>query len=33
MLGLTDYENVNYLLEIKRIIGMEALPDWEKLIA
>ena len=33
MLGLTDYENVNYLLAIKRIIGMEALPDWEKLIA
>ena len=32
MLGLTDYENVNYLLAIKRIIGMEALPYWEKLI-
>ncbi|HOT97048.1 MAG TPA: hypothetical protein PLG50_00195 [bacterium] len=27
MIGLTDYENVNYLLAIKRIIGMEPLPD------
>ncbi len=27
MLGLTEYENVNYLLAIKRIIGMEPLPD------
>ena len=26
MLGLTDYENVNYLLAIKRVIGMEPLP-------
>ena len=26
LLGLTDYENVNYLLAIKRIIGMERLP-------
>ena len=26
VLGLTDYENVNYLLAIKRIIGMEPLP-------
>ena len=26
MLGLTEYENVNYLLAIKRIIGMEPLP-------
>jgi hypothetical protein len=25
-LGLRDYENVNYLLAIKRIIGMESLP-------
>lgn len=25
-LGLTEYENVNYLLAIKRIIGMEPLP-------
>lgn len=27
MLGLGDYENVNYLRAIKRIIGMEALPE------
>lgn len=27
MLGLTEHENVNYLLAIKRIIGMEPLPD------
>ncbi len=27
MLGLQDYENVNYLRAIKRIIGMEALPE------
>lgn len=27
MLGLNDYENVNYLRAIKRIIGMEALPE------
>jgi len=26
MLGLREYENVNYLLAIKRIIGMEPLP-------
>lgn len=26
MLGLRDYENINYLLAIKRIIGMEPLP-------
>jgi hypothetical protein len=26
MLGLTEYENVNYLLAIKRIIGWEELP-------
>jgi hypothetical protein len=26
MLGLSEYENVNYLLAIKRIIGMEPLP-------
>ena len=26
VLGLTEYENVNYLLAIKRIIGMEPLP-------
>jgi hypothetical protein len=26
ILGLTEYENVNYLLAIKRIIGMEPLP-------
>jgi len=25
LLGLTDYENVNYLLAIKRVIGMEPL--------
>jgi hypothetical protein len=25
ILGLTEYENVNYLLAIKRIIGMEPL--------
>lgn len=28
MLGLREYENVNYLLAIKRIIGMEPLPAW-----
>jgi hypothetical protein len=27
MLGLKDYENINYLLAIKRIIGMEPLND------
>jgi len=27
MLGLTEYENINYLLGIKRIIGLEPLPD------
>jgi len=27
MLGLTEYENINYLLAIKRIIGLEPLPD------
>ena len=27
MLGLNEYENVNYLRAIKRIIGMEALPE------
>lgn len=27
MLGLTEYENVNYLLAIKRIIGWEDLPE------
>ncbi|MCP4152943.1 MAG: hypothetical protein GY757_34745 [bacterium] len=27
MLALDDYENVNYLLAIKRIIGMEKLPE------
>jgi hypothetical protein len=27
LLGLQEYENVNYLRAIKRIIGMEALPD------
>ena len=26
ILGLTEYENVNYLLAIKRIIGLEPLP-------
>jgi hypothetical protein len=26
LLGLTEYENVNYLLAIKRVIGMEPLP-------
>ena len=26
MLGLTEYENINYLLAIKRIIGLEPLP-------
>ena len=33
LLGLTEYENVNYLLAIKRVIGMEPLPDWQKLIS
>jgi len=28
MLGLREYENVNYLLAIKRIIGMEPLSAW-----
>jgi hypothetical protein len=28
MLGLHVYENVNYLLAIKRITGMEPLPAW-----
>lgn len=27
MLGLQEYENVNYLLAIKRVIGMEPLPS------
>ncbi len=27
MLGLDEYENVNYLRAIKRVIGMEPLPD------
>lgn len=27
MTGLSDYENVNYLLAIKRVIGMEPLPQ------
>ncbi len=27
MLGLNDYENVNYLRAIKRVIGMEPLPE------
>lgn len=27
MLGLDEYENVNYLLAIKRVIGMEPLPN------
>ncbi len=27
MVALTDYENVNYLLAIKRVIGMEPLPE------
>jgi hypothetical protein len=27
MLGLGEYENVNYLLAIKRIVGLESLPD------
>lgn len=27
MVALTDYENVNYLLAIKRVIGMEPLPQ------
>ncbi len=26
-LGLEEYENVNYILAIKRIIGMEPLPE------
>lgn len=33
MLGLAEYENVNYLLTIKRVIGMEPLPNWQKLIS
>ena len=28
MLGLAEYENVNYLRAIKRIIGLEPLPAW-----
>jgi hypothetical protein len=32
MLGLREYENVNYLLAIKRIIGMEPLPAWHTTI-
>ncbi len=28
MLGLHEYENVNYVLAIKRITGMEPLPVW-----
>lgn len=28
ILGLCEYENTNYLLAIKRIIGMEPLPAW-----
>lgn len=31
MLRLTEYENINYLLAIKRVIGMEALPFVPKL--
>ncbi|MFZ5517583.1 MAG: hypothetical protein ACOY90_13130 [Candidatus Zhuqueibacterota bacterium] len=27
MVGLNDFENVNYLLAIKRVIGMEPLPE------
>jgi len=27
MFGLQDYENVSYLLAIRRILGMEPLPD------
>ena len=27
MIGLQEYENVNYLLAIKRILGMEPLPE------
>ena len=27
MLGLHEYENVNYLLAIKRILGMQPLGD------
>ncbi len=27
MLGLDEYENVNYLRAIKRVIGLEKLPD------
>ncbi|MCG8508216.1 MAG: hypothetical protein MI741_03215, partial [Rhodospirillales bacterium] len=27
MLGLDEYENVNYLRAIKRVIGMEPLPE------
>ena len=33
MLGLSGYENVNYLLAIKRVIGMEPLPNWQSLIS
>ena len=27
ILGLTEYENINYLMAIKRIVGLEPLPD------
>jgi hypothetical protein len=27
MLGLQEYENVSYLLAIRRILGMEPLPE------
>ncbi|MCK4537536.1 MAG: hypothetical protein KAV42_01935 [Candidatus Krumholzibacteria bacterium] len=27
MISLNDYENVNYLLAIKRVIGMEPMPE------
>ncbi|MBW1891735.1 MAG: hypothetical protein JRI93_14705, partial [Deltaproteobacteria bacterium] len=27
LLGLNEYENINYLLGIKRVIGMEPLPQ------
>jgi len=26
MLGVEEYENINYLLAIKRVIGMEPMP-------
>ena len=31
MLGLNDYENLNYLRSIKRVIGMEPFPGMFKL--